>query len=218
MESILSKEIKYIKGVGPNRAELLNKLGIYTLEDLITYYPRTYEDRSKPVRIAEVQDGEEVLIEGIAAARVSEIRTRNRKMTIYKLIVRDETGSCTITWFNQSYLRNMFKQGETYKFFGKVKKLGNKVEMNSPVYDIGANTKNTGKIIPIYPLTYNLSQNNIRKIIENGLELVKNKLEETLPDYLIKEYKLMDINSATNSIHFPKDFTEFNIARKRLSV
>ena len=216
MENILSKEIKYVKGVGPNRAELLNKLGIYTLEDLITYYPRTYEDRSKPVRIAEVQDGEEVLIEGIAAARVSEIRTRNRKMTIYKLIVKDETGSCTITWFNQSYLRNMFKQGETYKFFGKVKKIGNKVEMNSPVYDVGVNTKNTGKIIPIYPLTYNLSQNNIRKIIENGLELVKNKLEETLPDYLIKEYKLMDINSATNSIHFPKDFTEFNIARRRL--
>lgn len=216
MENILSKEIKYVKGVGPNRAELLNKLGIYTLEDLITYYPRTYEDRSKPVKIAEVQDGEEVLIEGIAAARVSEIRTRNRKMTIYKLIVRDETGSCTITWFNQSYLRNMFKQGETYKFFGKVKKIGNKVEMNSPVYDVGVNMKNTGKIIPIYPLTYNLSQNNIRKIIENGLELVKNKLEETLPDYLIKEYKLMDINSATNSIHFPKDFTEFNIARKRL--
>lgn len=216
MENILSKEIKYVKGVGPNRAELLNKLGIYTLEDLITYYPRTYEDRSKPVKIAEVQDGEEVLIEGIATARVSEIRTRNRKMTIYKLIVRDETGSCTITWFNQSYLRNMFKPGEIYKFFGKVKRIGNKVEMNSPVYDEGVNTKNTGKIIPIYPLTYNLSQNNIRKIIENGLELVKNKLKETLPDYLIKEYKLMDINSATNSIHFPKDFTEFNIARKRL--
>ncbi len=216
MENILSKEIKYVKGVGPNRAELLNKLGIYTLEDLITYYPRTYEDRSKPVKIAEVQDGEEVLIEGIATARVSEIRTRNRKMTIYKLIVRDETGSCTITWFNQSYLRNMFKPGEIYKFFGKVKRIGNKVEMNSPVYDEGINTKNTGKIIPIYPLTYNLSQNNIRKIIENGLELVKNKLKETLPDYLIKEYKLMDINSATNSIHFPKDFTEFNIARKRL--
>ena len=110
----------------------------------------------------------------------------------------------------------MFKTGEIYKFFGKVKRIGNKVEMNSPVYDEGVNTKNTGKIIPIYPLTYNLSQNNIRKIIENGLELVKNKLKETLPDYLIKEYKLMDINSATNSIHFPKDFTEFNIARKRL--
>ena len=155
MENILSKEIKYVKGVGPNRAELLNKLGIYTLEDLITYYPRTYEDRSKPVKIAEVQDGEEVLIEGIATARVSEIRTRNRKMTIYKLIVRDETGSCTITWFNQSYLRNMFKPGEIYKFFGKVKRIGNKVEMNSPVYDEGVNTKNTGKIIPIYPLTYN---------------------------------------------------------------
>ena len=123
MENILSKEIKYVKGVGPNRAELLNKLGIYTLEDLITYYPRTYEDRSKPVKIAEVQDGEEVLIEGIATARVSEIRTRNRKMTIYKLIVRDETGSCTITWFNQSYLRNMFKTGEIISFLAKLKEL-----------------------------------------------------------------------------------------------
>lgn len=77
-------------------------------------------------------------------------------------------------------------------------------------------TKNTGKIIPIYPLTYSLSQNTIRQIIENGLNLVKNSLEETLPSYMLKEYNLKDINSSINSIHFPKDFKDFETARKRL--
>lgn len=77
-------------------------------------------------------------------------------------------------------------------------------------------TKNTGKIIPLYPLTYSLSQNTLRQIIENGLNLVKNSLEETLPEYLLKEYNLRDINSSINSIHFPKDFGDFENARKRL--
>ncbi len=216
MENILSKEIQYIKGVGPNRAKLLNKLGIFNLEDLITYYPRTYEDRNKPTKIAEVQDNKEVLIEAIATSRLEEIRTRNKKIKIYKLIVKDETGTATITWFNQSYLKNIFKIGQTYKFFGKAKRIGSKIEINSPVYDIKEKTKNTGRIIPIYPLTYNLSQNTIRQIIENGLEMVSNKLEETLPQYLINEYNLYDINNAINLIHFPRNFEDFINARKRL--
>ena len=116
----LDKDVKYIKGVGPNRVQLLNKLGIFTLRDLITYYPRTYEDRSKPKAIAECVNGEEVLIEGIACGRVAEVRLKGK--TMQRLLVRDETGSCTITWFNQSYLKNRFKLGESYKFFGKIKK------------------------------------------------------------------------------------------------
>ena len=86
----LDNDVKFVKGVGPNRVVLLNKLGIYTLKDLITYYPRDYEDRSKPKTIDSVQDGEEALIEGIAISRVSEVKTR-KKLTIYKLIIRDET-------------------------------------------------------------------------------------------------------------------------------
>lgn len=212
----LNKDVKYVKGVGPNRVILLNKLGIYKLEDLITYYPRGHEDRSKPVQIAYLQDGKEALIEGYAVNKVSEIHTRSRKMTIYKLVVRDETGSCTITWYNQSYIRSLFKTGEKYRFFGKVKKVGTGFEMNSPVFDKEEKTKNTGKIIPIYPLTYNLSQNTIRQIIENGLSLINGSIPETLPEYLLKEYNLAEINYAINQIHFPKDFKEFNIARKRL--
>ena len=213
----LEKEIQYVKGVGPNRAALLQKLGINTLEDLITYYPREYEDRSKPKMIASLVDGEEALIEAMVVSRMSEQRIR-KNMTIYKLIVRDETGTCLLTWFNQSYLKNKFTLGQKYKFYGKVSVKYGKIEMNSPVYDTEETSKNTGKIIPIYPATFGLAQTTIRQVMENGLKVVKeeNLLEETLPDYIREEYKLEDSKTATEQIHFPKDFTSFEKARKRL--
>ena len=118
----LQKEIKYVKGVGPNRAVLLNRLGIYTLKDLITYYPRNYEDRGQAKKLNEVQDGDEVLIKARAVTRMQVIRARNRKMTICKILVRDETDVCEITWYNQPYLKERFKIGEEYSFFGKISK------------------------------------------------------------------------------------------------
>ena len=211
----LNLDVKFVKGVGPNRATLLNKIGINSLYDLITYYPRDYEDRSNPKKIAEVMDGEETLIEAIVVSKMSEIRIR-KGMTIYKLIVRDDTATCTVTWFNQSYLKNIFNLGEKYKFYGKINNKYGKIDMASPVFDLENKDKNTGKIIPIYPLTYNLSQNTIRQIIENGLLMVDGKMEETLPEYLIKEYNLLELNTAINKIHFPNNFKEFELARKRL--
>lgn len=211
----LEKDIKYIKGVGPNRATLLNKLGIYNLKDLITYFPREYEDRGKSKGIAELEDGEEALICAFPVGRMNEIRIREN-LTLCKLIVRDETGTCQITWYNQSYLKNTFKVNERYKFFGKVSKKYGKVEMQSPVYELENSNKNTGKIIPIYPLTYNLSQNTIRKIIENGLNEIEGKLEETLPKYFLEKYNLYDYNTAIRQIHFPDNFANFNLAKKRL--
>ena len=106
--------------------------------------------------------------------------------------------------------------GKKYKFYGKVSVKYGKIEMNSPVFDEENSSKNTGKIIPIYPLTYQLSQNTIRSIMENGLKLVDGKLEETMPEYIRKEYHLEDINTATHQIHFPVDFEAFEKARKRL--
>ena len=104
----LEKSVKYIKGVGPNREILLNKLGIYTLKDLITYYPRTYEDRSKPKNICECINGEVTLIEAVAMSRL--INTRISKgRTIQRLAVMDETGQAVITWFNQPYLKSKFQ-------------------------------------------------------------------------------------------------------------
>ena len=211
----LQKEIKYVKGVGPNRALLLNRLGIYTLKDLITYYPRTHEDRSIPKNIIDLLHGEEALIEAMPVSRMSEIRIR-KNFTMYKLIVRDETGTCQITWYNQPYLKTIFKTGHMYRFFGKVNRKYKTTDIESPVFDEVGNSKNTGKIIPIYPTTYNLPQNTLRKIIETGLSEVDEKLEDTLPKYLTDKYKLCNLNTAIKQIHFPDNFEKFNIARKRL--
>lgn len=210
----LNKDVKYVKTVGPSRVKLLNKLKIYTLKDLIEYYPRDYEDRSKPKNLYECVDGEEVLIEAMPTGRISEMH--KGRMTISRLIVKDQTGTCYITWFNQGYLRDKFQLGRMYRFFGKISIRGSRYEMNSPVYDEIDQSKNTGKIIPIYPLTFELKQNTLRRIIENGLLEVKGQLPETLPEYILKENNLWDINSTIERIHFPVEFSDFNKARERL--
>lgn len=173
----LNQDVKYVKGVGPNRVKLLNKLNIYTLKDLITYYPIEHEDRSKATKIADAVDGEETLIRAVCVSKVNEIRTRRKNMTIYKLIVRDDTGTAILTWYNQSYLKSKFTLGETYSFFGKVTTKNGNVEMMSPTFDEEGKNKNTGKIIPVYPLTYNLSRKyhktNYRKWVKDDKRISK---------------------------------------------
>ena len=210
----LQKDVKYIKGVGPNRVLLLNKLGIFTLEDLITYYPRTYEDRNKPKSIEECQEGEEALIEAVVCSPINNVRLKGR--TMQRMVIRDETGTAYLTWFNQTYLKNMFTVGKKYKFYGKVSKKTGRVSMTSPVFEGTEKNSITGRIIPIYPLTYNLSQNALRKIMENAVEVAYGNLEETLPKYLIDKYSLENINDATKHVHFPENFEEFKKARNRL--
>lgn len=114
----LNEDVKYIKGVGPNRVQLLNKIGIFTLKDLITYYPRGYEDRSKPKNICECVSGEITLIEAIAVSRFIDTRI-SKGRTMQKLMVRDETGQAIITWFNQPYLKTKFQVRKKISFLWK---------------------------------------------------------------------------------------------------
>ena len=100
----LKQDVQYVKGVGPNNVVLLQKLGINTLEDLITFFPRNYEDRSKPKKINELADGEEALIDVICASNMNETRFARNKVML-KMLVRDDTGDCVLTWFNQTYLK-----------------------------------------------------------------------------------------------------------------
>ncbi len=210
----LSKDVKYIKGVGPSKVKLLNKIGIYTLKDLITYYPRTYEDRGKAKPILECIDGEEVLVQGIVMNKLVDMRIKGK--TIQKLIVYDESAKMEIVWFNQSYLKTNFNVGDKVNFYGKISNKMGKVSMKSPTFDKEGMKRNTGKIIPIYPLTRELSQNVLRKIIENGLLEIDEKIEELIPEEILQQHKLQGINEAIKNIHFPKKFKDFNIARKRL--
>ena len=211
----IKQSVQYIKGVGPSRAKLLNLLGIFTIEDLINYYPRTYEDRTKVTKIAELEEGQYALIEGVAVSGASTFRMK-RNMTLTKLIVEDDTGRALITWFNQDYVKTKLHAKEKYKFFGKVQKKAGVIEMNSPVFDGEDENKNTGKIVPVYPTTKGLNQASIRQAIENALLLIGRQINETLPDYILNEYRLMDSYNAINQIHFPDNMEKFTLARKRL--
>jgi len=213
----LNINIQYVKGVGETRAKTLNRLGIFNLGDLITYYPREYEDRSKIKKIKDALEGEETLIRGYVISNMQIVKAKNRKMQICRMIIRDDTEACEVVWYNQPYLKQNFQIGEEYYFYGKISKKNGHIQIVSPVFDKKGIQNNTGKIIPIYPITYNISQNQMRKIIENGLNLVKGKLEETIPSYIIEENKLLDINSAVSKIHFPNSFEEFEKARIRLA-
>ena len=212
----LKQSVQFIKGVGPSRVKLLNILGIYTIEDLISYYPRTYEDRTKITKIAELQDGQSAMIEAVTTSGASTARLR-RNMTITKVIVEDDTGRALISWFNQDYVKTRIHAKEKYRFFGRVSKKSGVTEFNSPVFDAENEHKNTGKIVPVYPTTKGLNQTSIRQAIENAIALVNEKLEESLPEYIVKQYNLMSLEDATKQIHFPSNMEKFTLARKRLA-
>ena len=213
----LNKEVQFIKGVGPSRVALLNNLGIYTLGDLISYYPREYEDRSRVKKIAEFEDKEKGLVEVTCMSNLSYVKLR-RNMSMCKLKVADDSSEMLITWFNQDYLRGKFKAGDKVKFYGKMSVDENgRCEMNSPIFDSIDENKNTGRIVPIYRTTKKLSQNILRKIIEDTVRLYSAELEESLPDYIIDMYKLNSLSDSTLKIHFPDNYKDINLAHERLA-
>ncbi|MCX7747105.1 MAG: ATP-dependent DNA helicase RecG [Clostridia bacterium] len=214
---ILKKPVRTLKGVGEARAKLFQRLNIYTVYDLITHFPREYEDRGKLKSIVELVDGEAQAFEGTIAAPVSESRLR-RGLSVFKVSVRDESGTITATWFNQHYIKNVFKVGEKYIFYGKVSRKYKSFEIQSPVYEKHdkAEMKNTCRIVPVYPSTASLSQNIIRNCISSALESVLGSLEDILPQWVRNQYYLSEINYALEHIHFPKGEEDFKNARTRL--
>lgn len=203
-----------IKGIGEVRLRLFEKKGIFTAEDLIGYYPRDYEDRSKATPIADVLPGSDVLVRGHVLTSVSEKRIR-KGMTVYSMTVGDESGIMAVTWYNNKFVRHVFKKGDDYVFFGKINPKTSKKEMINPIYERPDAGKYTGKIIPIYPLWDKMTQ----KIIQSAMsEAIKTAGAQTeyLPDELLSKHKLCGIEYAIHNIHFPQNFDAFKTARKRL--
>ena len=211
----LNESVQFIKGVGPNRAKLLNLLSVNTVQDLINYFPRAYEDRTKVKKIEELEDGKEALIEAVTVSGVSVFKLR-RNMTIVKVLVQDDTGRCLITWFNQDYIKTKIHSKEKYRFYGKVTKKPGQFEMASPVFDKEGEYKNTGKIVPIYPTTKGLSETVIRQAVENALSIMEDKIEDNLPEYICERFNLMNESEALKQTHFPENMEELKKARTRL--
>ncbi|HEX2946460.1 MAG TPA: ATP-dependent DNA helicase RecG [Clostridia bacterium] len=212
----MGKPLQFLKGVGETRAALFQKLGLFTVGDVITHYPRDYEDRSKLRKLSELQDGEECSFEGIIASKVNESHPR-KGLTVSRVSIRDESGLINATWFNQPYLKNFFKLGESYIFYGKITRRRT-FEVLNPVYERLAEQGpvNTCRIVPIYPATGKLTQNVIRAAIRNALDYAGDSLREILPQWISGSYQLADIHFAVNNIHYPESDDAFLKARKRL--
>ncbi len=215
MKFSLTEPIRYVKGVGPQKEKLFNTLGVYTLNDLIYYFPRDYEDRTKKKQIIELLDGERVAFDATVNGNVSIVSIRGN-MKMLKTTVVDSTGSVSLTWFNAIYVKSALKPGRTYTFFGQVKRNVNKIEMINPVFEECGSDKNTGKILAIYPSTSGLTQNTIRSVMQETFNSLGDKFDEFLPESIRLNNNLVDINNALYYIHFPDDEESYIEARRRL--
>lgn len=206
--------IQYIKGVGPKRKEKLNSLDIETVLDLLYYFPRDYEDRSQFSSLGLAEDGEVTSFKVKISGYPSKIKTRSN-LDILKVPVTDATGRGFLTWFNQNYMANNLKMGEEILVNGKVSKKARDIEILSPRIDkdIGSNV---GEITPIYPLKFNITNNEIIKIMKNAIDSHVNYLEEPLPKRLFEKYGLLNIKDSIRNIHFPENEKLYLRARSRL--
>ena len=212
----LSTDVRYIKGIGEQRAKALNKLGICTLRDLIAWFPRKYDDRRQAKRIADLVPGETACVAAMIATppTVSHIR---KGMDLVKVRAVDETGVLDVTFFNQTWLKNQLIQGETYIFYGKAE--GNLLRrtMASPIVEQEGRGEFTGRIVPIYPLTAGVSQLILSRSIRQGLDACAAILPDVLPDEVRQAHQLCRIGYAYENIHFPEDEKALDLARRRLA-
>ena len=211
----LGTDVRYIKGVGEQKAKALEKLGIRTLQDLISYFPRAYDDRREIVRIKDLQDGESACVEAMVAATPTLSRIR-KGLELVKLRAVDESGTLDITFFNQAYRKTSLIPGETYTFYGKAEGNLLRKTMTNPVVEKEGRRELTGRIVPIYPLTAGISQLTLIRAMEQGLAACRNLLADPLPDEVRREHGLCHTGYAYEKIHFPGDEKELADARRRL--
>ncbi|MFH1776767.1 MAG: ATP-dependent DNA helicase RecG [Candidatus Omnitrophota bacterium] len=216
MQERLDNDIQYLKGVGPRRVKILNRLGIYTVRDLLYFFPRRHEDRSKFTRIADLVSNEYHTVKG--TVRAMGVRRTYKGFTIFELMITDN-GTLTAIWFNQPYLKDQFIKGQEVVIYGKIETIPN-LHINNPEYeilsDIKKDTIHTGRIVPVYPLTEYLTQKSIRSILWGVLNKFSADIIDYLPQAIKKEYRLSDLFSAINTLHFPKNLSDLEKARTRI--
>ncbi len=214
---LLNDSVTEIKGIGAKKAQTLNNLGIFTVNDLIEHFPRDYEDRSQVKDIADLTENEENTFFALVSAVPENVHIR--KMTVTKVKLSDSTGSVNAVWYNQPFIKNALKKDEEYIFTGIYKKSGYRREVSSPEFEKAGTDKEIlggGRIVPVYPLTSGISQKVLRSLIKTTLDAVKTQLPEFLPLDMRKKYMLCERNFAISNIHFPENDESFFIARKRL--
>ncbi len=208
-------KIESIKGIGSARAKQLNRLGISTIYDLLTYFPRRFEDRRKVSSIFSLEDDVTTCVNAVVIAPPKEHYVR-KGMVYYKLQIRDDSGIMSCTFFNNKYIKDAFKKGICYTFYGKVNARGRNKDMSSPEFELATKTSCTKCIVPVYPLTSGLSQKFMRIIIKGAYEKYSAFLTDPIPQDILKKYSLCSLDFAIKNIHFPQDEESLEIAKKHL--
>ncbi len=215
----LKTSVRTLKGVGPERTKILSRLGLHTLEDLFYFFPRRYEDRSPIKTISELSLGEKECVQGVVSSRVL-IRTKHGQ-TIFRAVISDGQATLVASWFNQPYLRKVFMPKANVLFYGLAEKEGKRLRMIHPEYEIfegpgPAETVHSGRIVPIYPLTEDLSQKGIRQLLFRAVGEFTALLKDPLSPSVKKALRLVDSLFAFKEIHFPRSFANFHAAYRRL--
>ena len=216
MSDELDIKVRYLKGVGEAREKLMVKLGIRTVRELISYFPRAYEDRTRFKDINGLTLGETVCVRAVPTSKpqLSHIR---KGLDIVKLRAADDTGLLEVTFFNQSFIKDAIIPGEVYIFYGKIEGTFLKHSMVNPLFEReSASGALTGRIMPVYPLTAGLTQRTIMNAVRGGLDKCGDELPDVLPDAVVKKYELCRARFAFENIHFPADEKALELARKRL--
>lgn len=212
----LEKPVQYIKGVGPKKAKLLSNIGINTIEDLIHYFPRSYEDRRDIKKIAVVENEEKANLKVIVCGVPRKYRPR-RNMSIIKIPAKDDSGAIILSWFNQDYIANNISVGDIIIVSGRVKKIGSQIEIQNPIYEkYNESGKKTGRIVPVYALTEGLTNNELTKIVEQTLDNYLDYYIDIIPPSIINELKLFPLKQSIKNIHFPEDRFSYKKAKERL--
>lgn len=213
----LTDTVTTISGIGPNTAQKLKKLGISTVQDLIHYYPRTWDDFSNIIDISQIVINEKNTIKAELIS-ISQFRSPYKRMNITNAIFKDASGNLKVTWFNQPYLiKNLIKH-QTYLLSGKVSKYQGKLTLNSPIAELADKSPlHSGRIVPVYPLTEGLTSRILRKIILHLTKTIKS-IPDTMPDRLLKKYNLTPLLTSLANIHFPKNFKILDQSKLRLSL
>ncbi len=215
-QSLLHQSVQFLKGVGPKRSEILGRLGIHTIHDMLSYFPRDYKDRTRIQKISEAKIGAEITIQAKILA-INNRMARNRKY-ILEAFVTDETGTIAATWFNQPFLMNKFHVGDNLFLHGKVGAY-KYLQLLSPEYEViqddETNTKEGG-IIPVYPLTEHISQTQFRKIMKEAVHHFTDRIEELLPQGILVKNQLLPLDKAIREIHSPATFDDLKRAKTRL--
>ncbi|MBQ8474122.1 MAG: ATP-dependent DNA helicase RecG [Clostridia bacterium] len=213
--------VTVLRGVGEAKAKALQRLGIFTVYDLLYHFPRAYQNRGAVTTIAEVvlrirQTGE-VAPASLMLTVGNEPTTKmiRKGMVLTKFKAYDESGVCEVTFFNQGYLRDVFKKGATYRFWCRPTYEYGHLQLNSPAYDVCVPGRELDAVVPVYPLARGLSQKLIASFIREALRYASTSLAEHLPSAVLIENNICSLNYALRNIHFPESVKAIYNARKR---